>query len=217
MLKPLILPFALVAALTACSKSDESTKANVSTAPTNTSQQAPERNEESHASTSQPIVQSEAPTTGSVKNTPEPAAEVGNPKRKEPHAQDAPSKVKSPTIRRWEEFQARVDKCVTAAAGEREACMAEAKGFFQASNFKCNTLAGDARKNCLLFSEQWNAASNDTLPLPDDTSTAVVKSAKEPSTNPEFPSDPRPAERNRDSTKQHDDATETPSDTAKRE
>jgi len=98
--------------------------------------------------------------------------------------------------RRWDEFQAMVDRCDTEISSAREECLSKARHTYRAAKFKCDALLREQRTSCLQFGERWKNAIA-------DVPTAPVKHAEEPAVVSNDPGDPRPAERNRDSTKQH--------------
>jgi hypothetical protein len=97
---------------------------------------------------------------------------------------------------RWDRFQTMVNGCDTKISSAREECLVNARDTFRAANFKCDALGAERRTSCLHFAERWNSAVADAPGAP-------VKHAEEPTVTATDPGDPRPAERNRDSTKQH--------------
>ena len=118
-------------------------------------------------------------------------------KQVEKAAQRTANKSTHSTMRgRWDQFQAMVNECDTKSSSGREECLGKARDTFRAANFKCDALGSERRTSCLQFAERWNSAVADAPGAP-------VKRAEEPTVTATDPGDPRPAERNRDSTKQH--------------
>jgi hypothetical protein len=90
-------------------------------------------------------------------------------------------------------------RCVDADLSAREQCLAEARDSFRSADLDCAELPGGDRKECLKYAKLWEDAAAD---IP----TAAVTHDEEPAAIPAAPDDQRPAERNRDSTKQQQDA-----------
>jgi hypothetical protein len=101
----------------------------------------------------------------------------------------------------WTDFRALVKKCDSLTGDEKKRCIAEARDTYLASDFKCETLGSD-KVQCLTYREQWKNARAD---LPK----AAITHTEEPTMSPATPGDPSAAERNRDSTKQQQDAAGT--------
>jgi hypothetical protein len=101
-----------------------------------------------------------------------------------------------------------VDRCDTETGSAKEQCLNEARDIYRTANFKCKELRTQERQNCVQYAERWNNAAA-------DAPTAAVKRSQEPMITAPGPGDPRPAERNRDSTKQNQDAVGTPPDPTK--
>ena len=112
-------------------------------------------------------------------------------------SEDQPSTV----AEEWTDFRALVKKCDALIGEERKHCIAEARDMYLTSDFKCQTL-GSAKMQCLRYREQWKSAKAD---LPK----AAITHTEEPTMSPATPGDPSAAERNRDSTKQQQDAAGT--------
>ena len=104
---------------------------------------------------------------------------------------------------RWNEFQAMVDRCDTVTSSDAEGCLAKARDTYRAANFKCDALGAQQRTECLQFAEHWNITVSDAPASVSDAPASTVKRAEEPAVTATDPGDPLPAERNRDSTKQH--------------
>ncbi len=209
MFKPLIFSLALVAAVSACSKKDDAISNNSGTKPATTVDSSRD------AAGNGANVTAQAPASSEPKSdatAPEAAILTeAPPKRhkKQPHAaHDGAKGVHSATARRWSEFQAMVDRCDTETGSGREQCLNEARDVYRTANFKCDALPTEERQRCLQFADRWNSAVA-------DAPKAAVKHDKDPTTIPTSPGDPRPAERNRDSTKQQQDAVGTVPDPTK--
>jgi hypothetical protein len=103
----------------------------------------------------------------------------------------------SAAAKNWSEFQDMVKRCNTLTGAEKKQCMADARATYHASNFQCESMSGQDKTLCLRYGEEWKTArANQEAVTHDDTPTMT-------STNP---GDPTPSERNRDSTKQQEDA-----------
>jgi hypothetical protein len=204
MFKPLIFSIALIAALSACSKKDDAASNNVRTTPANavSSSEDPARN-----GANAPAPGPEGSEAQSERTAKEAAisteAEAKKHKKQTANAAHGSAKgTRSVIRRRWGEFQAMMDRCDRATGAAREQCLAGAKDTYRSANFKCDALPAREGRNCLQFAERWNNAA-------EEASTAAVKHDKEPMMTAPSPGDPRPAERNRDSTKQQQDAVGT--------
>ena len=114
---------------------------------------------------------------------------------------DKSKDTSSVTVDEWRVFRALVKKCDALTGESKKQCMAEARDMYLASNFKCQTLGSD-KMQCLRYREQWESAKAD---LPK----GAVTHTEEPTMSPASPGDPSAAERNRDSTKQQQDAAGT--------
>jgi hypothetical protein len=213
MIKPLIPSLAFLVALCACSKQDDVASSNTQapaadTAQSNNSQppaadtaKNSERNDAS--ATNQVPAQSEPQSTGTTQEIA--AAPPAEPKAPKKHATSGASNSAKGTrsrdpVRRWDRFEAMVDRCDS--SDTREQCLADARSVYRAANFKCDALPSPKRESCLQFGEQWRNAQA-------DASKSTVTHDEDPATTPASPGDPRPAERNRDSTKQSQDANDS--------
>ena len=105
------------------------------------------------------------------------------------------------TVDEWRDFRALVKQCDALTGESKKQCMAEARDMYLASDFNCQTLGSD-KVQCLRYREQWKNAGAD---LPK----AAITHTEEPTISPASPGDPSAAERNRDSTKQQQDAAGT--------
>ena len=201
MFKPLIFALTVIVALCACSKKDDAASNNIRTRPANAIDSSKDAAGNGAIGTAQGPARSEPESEGTPKEAPIPAEAPPKKHRKQgPNAtHDNAKGARSVTGRRWSEFQAMVDRCDIETGAAREQCLKEAKDAYRSANFKCDTLAAQERENCVQFTDRWN---NPVADAP----TAAVKHAKEPTTTATSPGDPRPAERNRDSTKQQQDA-----------
>jgi hypothetical protein len=193
-LRPSIVPLALLLALCACSKSDGD-------AP---SQAAPESN------TLRPAVEptqaevDTAPRMSAVEpKHPEPAAAEASPrpegKQKASAAPDGANRTRSLAVRRWNGFQAVVQRCVSVPIGEREQCLADARDAYRAAKVDCTALSTRDRKECVKYAKLWQDTEM-------DVPTAAVTHDEDRAAAPAEPEDADPAERNRDSTQQSQDA-----------
>lgn len=113
------------------------------------------------------------------------------PKTKERHSKDATSE--------WAKFRADLSKCDSLDGAEKEQCTAAARDAYRAAGFQCDTLLEPDRKACLKYAEQWNKSVV-------NPSKAAITHTTTPTITPATPGDSRPAERNRDSTKQQEDS-----------
>jgi hypothetical protein len=103
----------------------------------------------------------------------------------------------SAAARNWSEFQDMVKRCDTLTGTEKTQCMGDARATYHASNFRCESMSGQDKTQCLRYGEEWKSArANQEAVTHDDT----------PTMNSANPGDPTPSERNRDSTKQQQDA-----------
>ena len=212
MLKPLILSLTLIVALCACSKKDDAASNNIRTPPANAVDSSKDPAGNSADSTAQGPARSEPESAATPKEAAIPTeAQPKKHKKQGPNAaHDRAKATRSVMARRWGEFQAMVDRCDIATGAAKEQCLKDAQEAYRSANFKCDALAARERENCRQFAERWNNAVA-------DAPTGAVKHAKEPTTIAPSPGDPRPAERNRDSTKQQQDAVGTlPEATTKR-
>jgi hypothetical protein len=101
--------------------------------------------------------------------------------------------------RSWSDFKVMVKKCDQLTGAERKQCMADARDAYRASNYNCESMSQPDRTQCQRYYDQWkSAAASDSKP--------AVTHTDEPTMTPATPGDPSPSERNRDSTKQQEDA-----------
>jgi hypothetical protein len=210
MFKPLIFSLTLVIALGACSKKDDAASSASRAPPANAVSAAPDAARDTADAPAQKAAPldsaSELPAKEAATSTE--AVSKKHKKQAANGAHDSAKSARSSLRRQWHEFQAMVDRCDTATSAAREECLTHAKDTYRSANFKCDALAAPQRKNCLEFAER---LTNTTADAP----TAAIKHDKEPMTTAPAPGDPRPAERNRDSTKQNQDAVGTPPDPTK--
>jgi len=207
--KRLSFALILIVALCACSKKDDSTGNNVQPSPVSASD--PSKDTSTTANSTEPGSKTEsAPKTdppsgssegdkGTSKEAAIPTEEKDKKQKKqvENRADGSAKKGTRSAMRgRWDQFQSMVNKCDANASSAREECLAKARDTFRAANFKCEALGSQRRTACLEFAERWNNPVADSPRAP-------VKHVEEPALTATDPGDPRPAERNRDSTKQH--------------
>ena len=204
MFKPLLLSLTLIAALSACSKKEDATSNKVRTPPVNAVSSSEDAARHGATASAQGSARAEAHGEGAAKDAAI-STEAEPKKHKQQTANAAHDNAKgtrSVIRRRWSEFQTVVDRCDTASGAAREQCLAEAKDTYRSANFNCDALPAQERRNCLQFAERWSNAAA-------DAPTTAVKHDQEPMMTAPSPGDPRPAERNRDSTKQQQDAVGT--------
>jgi hypothetical protein len=99
----------------------------------------------------------------------------------------------------WRTFKAEKSRCSTLGATERARCLTEVGERYQSARFDCAALPEPDRTLCTQYTIQGDTAM-------ESPPKAPVTHTKNPTTIPETPGDSRPAERNRDSTKQQQDA-----------
>ncbi len=203
MLKPLIFSLTLTVLLCACTKKDDAVSNNNSATPPANAVGLSKDSAGSGANVpaEPPPARSESDSQATAKEAAVPTETQQNTHKKPERnaARDSAKATHSATARRWREFQAMVDRCDTTTGSAAEQCLKDAKDAYRSANFKCDTLAAPERANCLQFAETWNNAVA-------DAPKAAVKHDNDPMMTPPSPGDPRPAERNRDSTKQQQDA-----------
>jgi hypothetical protein len=201
MLKPSMFSLALIAALCSCSKSDDVATDNAAAPAENALQSAinPTENEASDTAEMPAAAPTQSAEKAASETEPEPE---GYEKQRPDAAHDRTTRTRSPTARRWEEFQATMGRCVAVDLSAREQCLAEARDAYRSANLDCAALPGRERKECLKYAKLW--ADTEA-----DVPTAAVTHDEEPAAIPAAPDDARPAERNRDSTKQQQDAVGT--------
>jgi hypothetical protein len=204
MLKPLICCVTVILALCSCTKKDDAAPESAQTPPTNAMKSAEDAAPRSAGEPAPGPALSEAETEPTDKQAATSIeAERNKEKKQRANTAGASAKAKRSVVsRRWHEFQTMVDRCVTALEAEREQCLADAKDTYRSANFECDALPTQERRNCLQFAERWNMAA-------EDAPTTAIKHDKEPMITAPSPGDSRPAERNRDSTKQQQDAVGT--------
>jgi hypothetical protein len=196
MLKPSMFSLALIAALCSCSKSDDAATNETAAAPENALQSPidPARNDTSDS----PQVPASEPEQNAEKAATQTAPE-GDEKKRPNAAYEGAKRTRSLTERRWDTFQAAMQRCVTADLNAREQCLADARDAYRSADLNCAALPGRDRNECLKYAKLWEDTEAD---IP----TAAVTHDEEPAAIPSAPDDARPAERNRDSTKQQQDA-----------
>jgi len=210
MFKPFILSLTLVIALGACSKKDDAASSASRAPPADAVSAAPEAARDTTDVTAQKPITSSSASERPAKEPPTSTEAVANKHKKQAAngAHDRAKSAHSSLRRQWVEFQEMVDRCSTATGAAKEQCLTPAKGTYRSANFKCDALTAQQRKNCLEFAERWTTTTA-------DAPTAAVKHDKEPMITAPDPGDPRPAERNRDSTRQNQDAIGTSPDPTK--
>ena len=100
--------------------------------------------------------------------------------------------------RTWSDFQSMVKRCNTLTGAEKQQCMTDARDTYHASNFRCENMSGQDKTQCLKYGEAWKSAKA------NQPNAAVTHDDNPTMDSPA--GDPTAAERNRDSTKQQEDA-----------
>ena len=98
----------------------------------------------------------------------------------------------------WNDFQAMVKRCNTLTGADKKECMASARDTYHASNFNCEAMSGSDKTQCLKYGQEWKSAKA------NPPNAAVTHDDNPTMDSPA--GDPTAAERNRDSTKQQEDA-----------
>ena len=207
---PTILSLVLVLLLCACSKKDEPASGPVA----NPSVTAADSSKAVTAPTDNGKASS-PPSETANSATDEPASSKATDKHRKDAAKPASDEAKQARAdakHRWDQFQATVNRCATAAPDTRDQCMSEARQAYRSAHFECDSLPSPERKDCMEFEQRWK---NVAEAAPATAPAAAVKHATDPTTTSASPGDPRPAERNRDSTKQQQDAAGTLRDPSK--
>ena len=199
MLKPFMMTLGLIVALCSCSKSDDAGTTNTPAPLENAVQSSTDPTENDIDDTAQ------LPASEPEKSAEKAATETEPKEDRKPSpdaAHDRAKPARSPTARRWDQFQAAMERCVAVTLTAREQCLAEARDAYRSANIDCAALPRRERQQCLQYAKLWEDVET-------DEPTAAVTHDEEPATAPTSPGDTRPAERNRDSTKQQQDAVGT--------
>src|SRR5262249_30314784 len=108
------------------------------------------------------------------------------------------SKKKAPSeaASLWSEFQALRARCDTFTRDKRDQCLDGARAAYRAADLKCETLPDEDSKECSRYVGRWNGGA----------SKPAITHTETPAITPTKPGDPTPAQRNRDSTVQQQDA-----------
>jgi hypothetical protein len=205
-LKTLILTTVLGLALCSCSKTDDTglDKGRSSADKAmDSAKDAASNASDATKDAAQDVARSVKETARDVKDAPASAAEATKESsRKAMKKLAEKSKDPASTVaEEWSDFRASVKKCDALTGEEKKHCMTEARDMYLASDFQCQTLGSD-KMQCLRYREQWKSAKAD---LPK----AAITHTEEPTMSPATPGDGSAAERNRDSTKQQQDAAGT--------
>ena len=206
MLKTLAIATVLGLALCSCSKQDDSgmDKARSSADKAiDSAKDAASSASDAAKDTAQDAARSVKETARDVKDAATSAAEKTKESSRKAMSNLA-DKSKGPpsaAAEEWRDFRALVKKCEALTGDEKKHCMAEARDKYLAADFRCETL-GSAKLRCLRYREQWSGAKT-------DSPKAAITHTEEPTMSPATPGDPSAAERNRDSTKQQQDAAGT--------
>jgi hypothetical protein len=219
----LVTCFAVVLALAACSRNEDSASNTAAPAPpanTAAPELAPQPSASDTAAAPAPPEQPAEQPAETASGTPEQPTETAPkaadqspppaPKQPRKHAANAGSGSAGPdAFARWRKVQAMLDRCDTQADGDvKEQCLEKAREAYRSANIKCDALPSQARRDCLAFNQR---LSSGVAEAPGN----AVTHTDEPAITGTSPGDPRPAERNRDSTKQQQDARGTLQEEAK--
>jgi gas vesicle protein len=206
MLKILIITTVLGLALCGCSKKDDTGldqgRSSADKA-TDSAKDAASNASDAAKDAAQDAARSVKETTRDVKDE---AASAGertkeNTRKAMKNLADKSKDTSSAAADKWHDFRALVKKCHALTGESQKHCMAEARDLYLASDFRCQTLGSD-KMRCLSYREQWKSAKA-------DPPKAAVTHTEEPTISPASPGDPSAAQRNRDSTKQQQDAAGT--------
>jgi len=206
MLKILIIQIVLGLALCGCSKKDDTgsdTGRSSADKALDSAKDGTSNAGDAAKDAAQDTARSVKETARDVKD----AAPLASPKPKESNRKatknlaDKSKDTSSAAADDWHDFRALVKRCDALTGASKKQCMVEARDMYLASDFKCQTLGSD-KMQCLRYREQWKSARAD---LPK----AAVTHTEDPTISPASPGDPSAAERNRDSTKQQQDAAGT--------
>jgi hypothetical protein len=104
----------------------------------------------------------------------------------------------STAAKNWSDFQSMVKRCNTLTGTEKKQCTADARDTYHASNFRCESMSGQDKTQCVRYGEEWKSAKA------NQPNAAVTHDDSPTMDSP--PGDPTASERNRDSTKQQEDA-----------
>jgi hypothetical protein len=214
MYQPLIVTAAVVLALCACSRTDESASTQPP-APPPTAGLPPAPAPETNASPATEAPAQPEPPTAAAPAEQDAAAEAPPPKPKKHAAAGTADQrqksARSGMLRRWGEVQAILDRCDTSATGDaQEQCVQQAADAYRSANIQCDVLPSQAQRDCNAFRERLSTGMAQA-PAADD----AVTHTETPTMTGSSPGDPLPAERNRDSTKQQEDARGTLQEDAK--
>jgi hypothetical protein len=104
----------------------------------------------------------------------------------------------SAPARNFSDFKVMVKRCDALTGSERKQCMADARDTYRDSHFNCDAMSAEDKTQCLRYGQWWKSAATEE--------NSAVTHTENPTTMPATADDPAPAERNRDSTKQNEDA-----------
>ena len=112
--------------------------------------------------------------------------------------------------KKWVDFRGMLRKCDALPTTQKEQCLVDFEDTYRALDFQCTALSKSHERQCRKYNEELkNALAN----LPPRSS---VTHTTEPTMTSASPADPSAAERNRDSTKQQQDAAGTTLEQSKR-
>jgi hypothetical protein len=154
--KPYLLLLAMTLALSACSKSDSPATGNASGLRDNGLRPAVEPVQ------SAATVPAPAPELQRVAQKAASEAKAnGNDKPRPNAAPDRAQRARAGTARRWDQFQAAIQRCVTVPVSAREHCLAEARDAYRSAHLDCAALPGRERKECVKYGKLWADTATD--------------------------------------------------------
>jgi hypothetical protein len=128
-------------------------------------------------------------------------AAVAEPKAFQKQRHGSPGKhskrAQSVAARRWNAFQAAMERCVAVPLTAREGCLAEGRDAFRSAKIDCAALPAPQRKECVKYSKLWKDTEV-------DVPTAAATRDEQPALS--APDDRHPAELTRDGSAPSQDA-----------
>jgi len=141
-------------------------------------------------------------STGKVAAVAEPKASQ---KQRHGSAGKHSKRAQSVAARRWNAFQAAMERCVAVPLTAREGCLAEGRDAFRSAKIDCAALPAPERKECVKYSKLWQDTEV-------DVPTAAATRDEQPALS--APDDRHPAELTRDgSAPSHDVASPSEDET----
>jgi hypothetical protein len=121
------------------------------------------------------------------------------PQRNTTNAIDRYNTNRASADKKWIDFHGMLKKCYAMSSPEKAQCLADAGDTYQALKFDCRALSNSDKKQCLKYDDELKSATA-------SLSTPAVTHTTEPTMTSTNPGDSSAAERNRDSTKQQQEA-----------